>query len=155
MERGEASKAMFWTSLRAGFVYHLALFTFEEGYLIYLWVRSVLARRRGEVVESRVCRKGKGGEITLQSFAKKSVKNVLLCVVGVLAEAIGASIGTYVYPGYGTLALDRLSERVPICCERCLFVDFSTPCAVVLSTHPSAVLANAKILFLFRFHLVV
>lgn len=108
MERGEASKAMFWTSLRAGFVYHLALFTFEEGYLIYLWVRSVLARRRGEVVESRVCRKGKGGEITLQSFAKKSVKNVLLCVVGVLAEAIGASIGTYVYPGYGTLALDRL-----------------------------------------------
>ena len=96
MERGEASKAMFWTSLRAGFVYHLALFTFEEGYLIYLWVRSVLARRRGEVVESRVCRKGKGGEITLQSFAKKSVK------------AIGASIGTYVYPGYGTLALDRL-----------------------------------------------
>lgn len=108
MERGEASKAMFWTSLRAGFVYHLALFTFEEGYLIYLWVRSVLARRRGEVVESRVCRKGKGGEITLQSFAKKSVKNVLLCVVGVLAEAIGASIGTCVYPGYGTLALDRL-----------------------------------------------
>ena len=100
MERGEASKAMFWTSLRAGFVYHLALFTFEEGYLIYLWVRRV--------VESRVCRKGKGGEITLQSFAKKSVKNVLLCVVGVLAEAIGASIGTYVYPGYGTLALDRL-----------------------------------------------
>lgn len=107
MDRGEASKAMFWTSIRAGFVYHLALFTFEEGYLIYLWVRRVLARRRGQV-EDMVCRRGKGGEITLQSFAKKSLKNALLCVVGVLAEAIGASLGTYMYPGYGTLVLDRL-----------------------------------------------
>ena len=108
MDRGEASKAMFWTSMRAGFVYHLALFTFEEGYLIYLWVRSVLARRRGQLEDEPVSRKRKGGEITLQSFAKKSMKNALLCVVGVLAEAIGASIGTYVCPGYGTLALDRL-----------------------------------------------
>ena len=108
MDRGEASKAMFWTSMRAGFVYHLALFTFEEGYLIYLWVRSVLARRRGQLEDEHVSGKRKGGEITLQSFAKKSMKNALLCVVGVLAEAIGASIGTYVCPGYGTLALDRL-----------------------------------------------
>lgn len=106
MDRVEASRAMFWTSLRAGFAYHLALFVFEEGYLAYLWIRSVLRWNRGELEERP--RRGKSDAVTVQSFTKKTVRNLLLCVFGMVAEAVGASVGTYIYPGYGTLACDRL-----------------------------------------------
>ena len=98
---------MFWTSLRAGFAYHLALFVFEEGYLVYLWIRSVLKRNRG-ALEVRCARRAKSEALTVYAFTKKTVKNLLLCVFGIVAEAVGASVGTYIYPGYGTLAFDRL-----------------------------------------------
>ena len=74
--------------------------------MAYLWIRSVLRRNRGELEERP--RRGKSDAVTVQSFTKKTVRNLLLCVLGMVAEAVGASVGTYIYPGYGTLACDRL-----------------------------------------------
>ena len=77
MDRWEASRAMFWTSLRAGFAYHLALFVFEEGYLAYLWIRSVLRRNRGELEERP--RRGKSDAVTVQSFSLSRALSRIAC----------------------------------------------------------------------------
>ena len=53
------------------------------------------------------------GEITVCSFTKRTMRNLLVCVAAIVAEAVGASIGTYFYPGYGTLICDRLFANAP------------------------------------------
>ena len=117
MSRSEASCAMFWTSMRCCFAYHISMFVFNEMVLIVSWVRQHYRRNEPKSLEDqptrRLSRRHGGGEITVGSFAKRTMKNLVVCVVAIVAEAVGASIGTYFSPGYGTLICDRLFANAP------------------------------------------
>ena len=117
MSRPEAASAMFWTSLRSCFAYHISMFVFNEMVLIVSWVCQYYRRNQPKRLEDkptrRLTRKNQGGEITVYSFTKRTMKNLLVCVAAIIAEAVGASIGTYFYPGYGTLVCDRLFANAP------------------------------------------
>ena len=117
MSRPEASYAMFWTSLRCSFAYHISMFVFNEMVLIVSWVYQHYRRNQPKRLEDqptrRSSRKHGDGEITVCSFTKRTMRNLLVCVAAIVAEAVGASIGTYFYPGYGTLICDRLFANAP------------------------------------------
>ena len=108
MSRWEASRAMFWTAMRCGFVYHVALFTFEECAIIINYVRSVW-RRKQDVLQIEDNEHSKSEDVVSPStILSKTVKNAIICVFAIFSEAIGASLGTLLSPGYGTLICDRL-----------------------------------------------
>lgn len=117
MSRPEASSAMFWTSLRCSFAYHISMFVFNEMVLVVSWVYQHYRRNQPKRLEDqptrRSSRKHGDGEITVCSFTKRTMRNLLVCVAAIVAEAVGASIGTYFYPGYGTLICDRLFANAP------------------------------------------
>lgn len=103
MDRWDASRAMFWTALRSGFVYHLALFTFEEIRICFIWIRSIWKQKNQQLLEDK-----NETAITLKTVSSKTIKNAIICIAAMMAEALGASIGTLISPGYGTLICDRL-----------------------------------------------
>ena len=103
MDRWDASRAMFWTALRSGFVYHLALFTFEEIRICFIWFRSIWKQKNQQLLEDK-----NETAITLKTVSSKTIKNAIICIAAMMAEALGASIGTLISPGYGTLICDRL-----------------------------------------------
>ena len=103
MDRWDASRAMFWTALRSGFVYHLALFAFEEIYICFIWIRSIWKQKNQQLLEDK-----NETAITLKTVSSKTIKNAIICIAAMMAEALGASIGTLISPGYGTLICDRL-----------------------------------------------
>ena len=103
MDRWDASRAMFWTALRSGFVYHLALFAFEEIHICYIWIRSIWKQKNQQLLEDK-----NDTAITLKTVSSKTIKNAIICIAAMMAEALGASIGTLISPGYGTLICDRL-----------------------------------------------
>lgn len=103
MDRWDASRAMFWTALRSGFVYHLALFAFEEIHICYIWIRSIWKQKNQQLLEDK-----NETAITLKTVSSKTIKNAIICIAAMMAEALGASIGTLISPGYGTLICDRL-----------------------------------------------
>ena len=108
MSRWEASRAMFWTAMRCGFVYHVALFIFEECAIIINYVRSVW-RRKQDVLQIEDNEHSKSEDVVSPStILSKTVKNAIICVFAIFSEAIGASLGTLLSPGYGTLICDRL-----------------------------------------------
>ena len=116
MDRWDASRAMFWTALRSGFVYHLALFAFEEIRICILWVRSVWRKKNQQLLEDQ-----KDTAITLRTVSSKTVKNAIICIAAMMAEALGASVGTLISPGYGTLICDRLFSNCAYLLYDCLF----------------------------------
>lgn len=103
MDRWDASRAMFWTALRSGFVYHLALFAFEEIHICFIWIRSIWKQKNQQLLEDK-----NETAITLKTVSSKTIKNAIICIAAMMAEALGASIGTLISPGYGTLICDRL-----------------------------------------------
>ncbi len=103
MDRWDASRAMFWTALRSGFVYHLALFAFEEIHICFIWIRSIWLQKNQQLLEDK-----NETAITLKTVSSKTIKNAIICIAAMMAEALGASIGTLISPGYGTLICDRL-----------------------------------------------
>lgn len=103
MDRWDASRAMFWTALRSGFVYHLALFAFEEIHICYIWIRSIWKQKNQQLLEDK-----NETAITLKTVSSKTIKNAIICIAAMMAEALGASIGTLISPGYGTLICNRL-----------------------------------------------
>ena len=103
MDRWDASRAMFWTALRSGFVYHLALFAFEEIHICYIWIRSIWKQKNQQLREDK-----NETAIILKTVSSKTIKNAIICIAAMMAEALGASIGTLISPGYGTLICDRL-----------------------------------------------
>ena len=103
MDRWDASRAMFWTALRSGFVYHLALFAFEEIRICFIWIRSIWKQKNQQLLEDK-----NETAITLKTVSSKTIKNAIICIAAMMAEALGASIGTLISPGYGTLICDRL-----------------------------------------------
>ena len=106
MDRWDASRAMFWTALRSGFVYHLALFAFEEIHICISWICALWRKNHDQpLIEDD---KKKSTTLTLATVSSKTLKNAIICVAAILSEALGASIGTLIYPGYGTLICDRL-----------------------------------------------
>ena len=108
MSRWEASRAMFWTAMRCGFVYHVALFTFEECAIIINYVRCAWKRKQDVLqIEDDEHSKNETA-VTPSTILSKTVKNAIICVFAILSEAIGASLGTLLSPGYGTLICDRL-----------------------------------------------
>ena len=103
IDRWDASRAMFWTALRSGFVYHLALFAFEEIRICFIWILSIWKQKNQQLLEDK-----NETAITLKTVSSKTIKNAIICIAAMMAEALGASIGTLISPGYGTLICDRL-----------------------------------------------
>lgn len=124
MDRLDASRAMFWTSLRCCFVYHLSVFLFDEMVMMVRWGYQVYQRRRGGKVEDRlvrrVPRKAGRGVVSVRSFVERTWRNLLVCLVAIVAEAVGASVGTLLYPGNGTLICDRVFGNVAYLLYDCL-----------------------------------
>lgn len=108
MDRWSASRAMFWTALRSGFVYHLALFTFEEICIFISWVRCHWKRRNNALMIEDEKNDKKVTTVTISTVSTKTIKNAIICIAAMISEALGASIGTLISPGYGTLIFDRL-----------------------------------------------
>lgn len=98
---------MFFTGIRVSFVYHLSVFLVEETYLLFSWLR-----RRKEKKEVKVLGVGSGKKDALSSFGKKSLRNLIICVLAIVSEGIGASLGTYLYPGSGALVGSRVCGTV-------------------------------------------
>lgn len=124
MDRLDASRAMFWTSMRCCFVYHLSVFLFDEMAMVVRWGYQVYLRKRGRRLEDRavrrVPRKARNGVISVQSFMERTWRNLFVCVLAIVAEAVGASVGTLLYPGNGTLVCDRLFGNVAYLIYDCL-----------------------------------
>lgn len=124
MGRLDASRAMFWTSLRCCFVYHLSVFLFDEVVMVVRWGYQVYQRKRGRRLEDqpvrRVPRKAGSGVISVQSFVERTWRNLFVCVLAIVCEAVGASVGTLFYPGNGTLVCDRLLGNVAYLLYDCL-----------------------------------
>ena len=116
MDRFSASVCMFGTALRAGFIYHLSVFVLDEVLMLFSWLyRSYQRRYQIREIEDRHVnrtRKHSNGITTFRSFSNRSLKNGIICLLAILSEALGASIGTLLYPGYGTLVCDRLGANV-------------------------------------------
>lgn len=114
VSRKEASKTLFVTAIQSGFVYHLSVFLFEEVLLLYSWFRHHFQQSKEVKRVSkyhRLLNTGVDTAITLKVLVKKSLKNLVICVSAILAEGIGASLGTWVYPGYGTVVGSRLCSN--------------------------------------------
>lgn len=117
MSRGEAAKAMFWTSVRAGFVYHTALLIFEEMYLVFRWISQTYFKRPTTAQledDKENKRKSKRSLIVTPSvFMKYSLRNVLVCIAAIIAEGAGAVVGTLLSPGMGSLIGSRIGSLLP------------------------------------------
>ena len=103
MSHSEAAVSMFFTGIRVSFVYHLSVFLVEETYLLYSWLRG----RSGK----KELKSGKKSE-AVSSFGKKSLRNLIICVLAIVSEGLGASLGTYLYPGSGALVGSRVCGTV-------------------------------------------
>ena len=117
MSRGEASKAMFWTGIRAGFVYHIALLMFEEAFLVIRWIYQSyfkLSSTPRLEDEKKSTSKSKTSLIVTPSvFTKLSIRNIFVCIAAIFAEGVGTMIGTLFYPGMGSFLGGRLLPLVP------------------------------------------
>lgn len=104
--RLEASKTLFVTAIQTGFVYHLSIFLFEEVFLLYSWVRNHFQRGEKQKLVSkhhRLLNNEIETTTTLQSFVKKSFKNLLVCLVAILGEGLGVVLGNLCRPGAGAV----------------------------------------------------
>lgn len=119
MSRGEAAKAMFWTGIRAGFVYHIALLMFEEVYLAIRWLSQAYFKPATTALledEKEGKRKSKGKRslvVTPSVFTKLTLRNVLVCIAAILAEGAGVMVGTLLSPGMGSLIGGRIGSLLP------------------------------------------
>lgn len=140
MPRADASKAMFWTGVRAGFVYHIALFLFEEAYLAIRWITQaynyckMVVRLEDEKKDDnnnnndnndnndnneKNEKKGKGRRYKAKQiinptvFFNRTITNLITCILAIFAEGLGASVGTIVSPGFGSLVGSRLGSLIP------------------------------------------
>lgn len=132
MPRADASKAMFWTGVRAGFVYHIALFLFEEAYLVIRWIAQAYncckmvvrledekkdEKKEGNNENNENKRKGrrcKGKQIINPTvFFNRTITNLITCILAIFAEGLGASVGTIVSPGFGSLVGSRIGSLIP------------------------------------------
>ena len=102
----EAAVSMFFTGIRVSFVYHLSVFLVEETYLLFSW----LCQRKEKKVMVLGGKPSKKNASS--SFGKKSLRNLIICVLAILSEGIGASLGTYLYPGSGALVGSRVCGTV-------------------------------------------
>lgn len=115
--RWDASCAIFKTAVRAGFVYHVAVFAFEEMFLLFAWLRHRLSRRdavpriEDQKKKRRLLKDSEKTVVTVSSFAKTSIKNMIVCVAAILSEGLGASLGTLISPGLGTVCFARLGSN--------------------------------------------
>ena len=136
MPRSDASKAMFWTGVCAGFVYHIALFLFEEAYLVIRWITQayncckMVARledasngsndnndnndnnTKDKKKEKGRCCKAKQ-IINPTVFFNRTITNLITCILAIFAEGLGASVGTIVSPGFGSLVGSRIGSLIP------------------------------------------
>lgn len=104
--RVEASKSLFITALQTGFVYHVSIFVFEEIVLLYSWFRNHSQQVKEQKLVTkhhRLLNTEAKTTSTLQSLAKRSLKNLLVCLVAILGEGIGVVLGTLCRPGVGAL----------------------------------------------------
>lgn len=102
--RLEASKTLFVTAIQTGFVYHVSIFLFEEALLLYSWFRKRFQRVQEQKLVSkhhRLLNSGVETTATVQSLVKKSLKNLLVCIVAILGEGVGVALGNLCYPGIG------------------------------------------------------
>ena len=99
----KAAVSMFFTGIRVSFVYHLSVFLVEETYLLFSWLRQ--RKEKKEV-------KKPSKKNASTSFGKKSLRNLIICVLAILSEGIGASLGTYLYPGSGAFVGSRMCGAV-------------------------------------------
>ena len=119
MSRGEAAKAMFWTGIRAGFVYHIALLMFEEVYLAIRWLSrayfkpTTTAQLEDEKKNERKSKRKHSLVVTPSVFMKHTLRNVLVCISAIIAEGAGAMVGTLLSPGMGSLIGSRLGSLIP------------------------------------------
>lgn len=110
MDRWDASRAMFWTALRSGFVYHLALFAFEEIRIFIAWIRCGWNKKHDVL---KIEDEKHSTAVGFTTVSTKTIKNAIICVAAMISEALGASLGTLIYPGNGTLIFDRLFANCP------------------------------------------
>ena len=131
MPRSDASKAMFWTGVRAGFVYHIALFLFEEAYLAIRWITQVYncckmvvrledaKKEDNNEKDEKDEKKGKGRHckgkqiINPTIFFNRTITNLITCILAIFAEGLGASVGTIVSPGFGSFVGSRIGSLIP------------------------------------------
>lgn len=98
---------MFFTGIRVSFVYHLSVFLVEETYLLFSWLRQRKEKKEVKLLGMKPSKKNAS-----TSFGKKSLRNLIVCVLAILSEGIGASLGTYLYPGSGALVGSRMCGAV-------------------------------------------
>ena len=98
---------MFFTGIRVSFVYHVSVFLVEEAYLLLVWLRERSGKKELRLLEGRSKKKD-----SVSSFGKKSLRNLIICVLAIVSEGLGASLGTYLYPGSGALVGSRVCGTV-------------------------------------------
>ena len=98
---------MFFTGIRVSFVYHLSVFLVEETYLLFSWLRQRKEKKEVKLLGMKPSKKNAS-----TSFGKKSLRNLIVCVLAILSEGIGASLGTYLYPGSGAFVGSRMCGAV-------------------------------------------
>ena len=103
----EAAVSMFFTGIRVSFVYHLSVFLVEETYLLFSWLRQRKEKKEVKLLGMKPSKKNAS-----TSFGKKSLRNLIVCVLAMLSEGIGASLGTYLYPGSGAFVGSRMCGAV-------------------------------------------
>lgn len=109
MSHSEAALSMFFTGIRVGFVYHVSVFLVEEAFLLFTWLRQRTGKSEVRLLGGKLRKKND----STSSFGKKSLRNLIICVLAIVSEGIGASLGTYLYPGSGALVGSRMCGMVP------------------------------------------
>ena len=71
--------------------------------ICFIWIRSIWKQKNQQLLEDK-----NETAITLKTVSSKTIKNAIICIAAMMAEALGASVGTFISPGYGTLICDRL-----------------------------------------------
>ena len=108
LSHSEAANTKIITGIRVSFVYHVSVFLVEEAYLLFTWLRQRSGKSEVRLLEGKSRKKGD----SVSSFGKKSLRNLIICVLAIVSEGLGASLGTYLYPGSGALVGSRVCGTV-------------------------------------------